>query len=611
MADTAFVSLYRRFRPGRFDEIRGQDHVVRALRSAVRDDRVSHAYLFSGPRGTGKTSSARILAKALNCEAPVDGEPCGTCTSCVEITQGNSLNVHELDAASNNGVDAMRDLVAHASLGTPGRWKVYIVDEVHMLSTAAANALLKTLEEPPSHVVFVLATTDPQKVPPTIRSRTQHLEFRLLGSETLHGLLESVNADAGLNLDEEALEAAVRRGRGSARDALSALDQVAAAGSADAARPELAEVLNALADGDVSQVLVALSALLAGGWGPQQLATELIDDLRQVFLAALAPELCAVSGSSLERFRSLAETMGLARVVRSMEILGHALVDMREAPDAQVVLEIAVVRAVRPDLDSGMEALSERVSVLERSRSGAAAFPRPDAAGEHAAPAAPIARGSSPSASEPAAASRPAGDVGKRPSIGAVRRNQQAAGTAPTAVAPVPPAAEPPSPEPAPAAAVTAPATGTRTVGAVDRDSLTEAWGDGILRALPARAKALYSAGRFVAVDATGAHFALPNAAHRDRCAELIPTVEAALAAHFGTQVTLVLDVDDAAAPAGGAVTQPTPSRRGGDEGRDSDVEEVDPAEFLDHAPDAGADQESAAEARLLDAFPGASEVTG
>ena len=610
MADAPFVSLYRRFRPGRFDEIRGQDHVVRALRSAVRDDRVSHAYLFSGPRGTGKTSSARILAKALNCEAPVDGEPCGTCTSCVEITQGNSLNVHELDAASNNGVDAMRDLVAHASLGTPGRWKVYIVDEVHMLSTAAANALLKTLEEPPSHVVFVLATTDPQKVPPTIRSRTQHLEFRLLGSETLHGLLESVNADAGLNLDEEALEAAVRRGRGSARDALSALDQVAAAGSADAARPELAEVLNALADGDVSQVLVALSALLAGGWGPQQLATELIDDLRQVFLAALAPELCAVSGSSLERFRSLAETMGLARVVRSMEILGHALVDMREAPDAQVVLEIAVVRAVRPDLDSGVEALSERVSVLERSRSGAAAFPRPDAAGEPAAPAAPVARGSSPSASEPAAASRPAGDVGKRPSIGAVRRNQQA-GTALTAVAPDPPTPEPPSPEPAPAAAVSAPATGTHTVGPVDRDSLTEAWGDGILRALPARAKALYSAGRFVAVDATGAHFALPNAAHRDRCAELIPTVEAALAAHFGTQVTLVLDVDDAAPPAGGAVTQPTASRRGGDEGRDLDVEEVDPAEFLDHAPDAGADQESAAEARLLDAFPGASEVTG
>src|ERR1700691_6386922 len=205
MTDVPFVSLYRRFRPGRFDELRGQDHVVRALQSAVRDDRVSHAYLFSGPRGTAKTSSARILAKALNCAAPVDGEPCGVCTSCTEITQGTSLDVHELDAASNNGVDSMRDLVAHAGLGTPGRWKVYIVDEVHMLSTAAANALLKTLEEPPSHVVFVLATTDPQKGLPTIRSRTQHFEFRLLGPETLGDLLSDVRRQAHLDVPDEAL----------------------------------------------------------------------------------------------------------------------------------------------------------------------------------------------------------------------------------------------------------------------------------------------------------------------------------------------------------------------------------------------------------------------
>jgi DNA polymerase-3 subunit gamma/tau len=620
MAETPFVSLYRRFRPGRFDEIRGQDHVVRALRSAVRDDRVSHAYLFSGPRGTGKTSSARILAKALNCEAPVDGEPCGACTSCIEITQGSSLNVHELDAASNNGVDAMRDLVAHAGLGTPGRWKVYIVDEVHMLSTAAANALLKTLEEPPSHVVFVLATTDPQKVPPTIRSRTQHLEFRLLGAQTLHDLLESVNAEAGLHLDEVALEAAVRRGRGSARDALSALDQVVASGSADAARPELVRVLDALADGDVSAVLVALSALLAGGWGPQQLATELIDDLRQVFLAPLAPELCAVSGSSLERFAGLAETMGLARVVRSMELLGNALVDMREAPDAQVVLEIAVVRAVRPDLDSGMEALSERVSVLERSLSGAAAFPRPDALPTRGAPTAGGSPASTavptPSPTSETPAARPAGEVSRRPSIGAVRRSQKAAAassedeSAPTARPPDTSEPEPePEPRPAPGGAANDEKPPAAAATTVDRDSLTEAWGDGILRALPARAKALYSAGRFVSVDGQGAHFALPNAAHRDRCAELVPAVEAALTTHFGSPVSLVLDVDDATPPGGTAPAAAAP-RGAGDPGH-ADIEEVDPAEFADQAAADAPDDASAAEARLLEAFPGASEVAG
>ena len=625
MVDAPFVSLYRRFRPGRFDELRGQDHVVRALRSAVRDDRVSHAYLFSGPRGTGKTSSARILAKALNCETPVDGEPCGVCTSCTEITQGSSLNVHELDAASNNGVDAMRDLVAHAGLGTPGRWKVYIVDEVHMLSTAAANALLKTLEEPPSHVVFVLATTDPQKVPPTIRSRTQHLEFRLLGAETLHDLLESVNQEAGLHVDGEALEAAVRRGRGSARDALSALDQVVASGSADAARPELAEVLEALAGGDVSSVLVALSALLAGGWGPQQLATELIDDLRQVFLAALAPELCTVSGPSLERFRGLAEVMGLARVVRSMEILGHALVDMREAPDAQVVLEIAAVRAVRPDLDSGAEALSERVSVLERSMSGAAAFPRPGAPAQRgSSPGSDVTGSASPTPSAPdtPAAARPPEEVARRPSIGAVRRSKEAIDATPAAkvTAPAAAAADPEPARGAPAPAPNAPEAGGAKAGAaeprrhLDRDSLTEAWGDGILQSLPARAKARYASGRFVSVDDHGVHFALPNPAHRDQCAEQQAVVEAALTTHFGTKITLVLDIDEGAAPpAPRSGSSPATSGRSGTAPPDlappgDDVEDVDPHELME---DASTDQASDAEARLFQAFPGASEVAG
>jgi DNA polymerase III subunit gamma/tau len=602
MADDPFVSLYRRFRPGRFDELRGQDHVVRALQSAVRDDRVSHAYLFSGPRGTGKTSSARILAKALNCAASVDGEPCGVCASCTEITQGTSLDVHELDAASNNGVDAMRDLVAHAALGTPGRWKVYIIDEVHMLSNAAANALLKTLEEPPGHVVFVLATTDPQKVPDTIRSRTQHLEFRLIGAETLHALLESVRAQAGLKVDEESVEAAVRRGRGSARDALSALDQVVASGTSDSARPELSTVLAAVGQGVVADVLVSLSTLLAGGWGPQQLATELVDDLRQVFLAALAPELCAVSGPARAAFTTLAESMGLARVVRSMEILGRALIDMRDAPDAQVVLEIAIVRATRPDLDSGIEALTERVAALERSMASGGSAGR---ALGHAETAPPAPR---PEPTAPSQASAPApADVARRPSVGAVLRRQQAA---PDAAAPAPtgtPSGAPPDGATTPPTRVEQGAARTGAGPGIDRDTLTQAWGDSVLRNLPARIKAVFSAGRFVAADEKGAQFALPNAAHRDRCAESASQVEAALTAHFGAKVTLLLVVD------GDSPGSPpeAPVRRGAPPSPDNgaaEFEEEDPADFIPASGDETAHL-SAAEARLLEAFPGTSEV--
>jgi DNA polymerase III subunit gamma/tau len=616
MADAPFVSLYRRFRPGRFDELRGQDHVVRALRSAVRDDRVSHAYLFSGPRGTGKTSSARILAKALNCEAPVEGEPCDRCLSCTEITQGNSLNVHELDAATNNGVDAMRDLVAHAGLGTPGRWKVYIIDEVHMLSTPASNALLKTLEEPPLHVVFVLATTDPQKVSPTIRSRTQHLEFRLLGAETLSDLLESVRAEAGLEVDDESVQVAVRRARGSARDALSALDQVVASGSSDAARPELSSVMAALSESDVSEVLITVSTLLAGGWGPQQLATELIDDLRQVFLAALAPDLCAVAGPSRQRFTSLAETMGLPRVVRSMEILGHAIIDMRDAPDAQVVLEIALVRSSRPDLDTGIEALSERVSVLEHQAAAAGPAPARLAEREVVPPAQAQPPQAGPQPSPPASGPPPSpAEVGRRPSIGAVIRGQDRPGAAGEAdpgverhdvqdgVDSSASSAPPPEAPPAPA-----PATTPQRV--VDRDSLTAAWGDGVLRDLPLRVKARFSAGRFVAADAEGAQFALPNEAHRTGCIDLVPEVEEALARHFGTPVRLVLVVDGPGgrAPVAAGPHPPRPESPVVDDS-DDDIEEVDPGDLLEES-EGGADEESAAKARLLEAFPGASEVT-
>jgi DNA polymerase-3 subunit gamma/tau len=572
MSEEPFVSLYRRFRPGRFGELRGQPHVVLALQSAVRDGHVAHAYLFSGPRGTGKTSTARILAKALNCANPLDGEPCGVCPSCVEITRGTSLDVHELDAASNNGVDAMRDLIAHAALGTPGRWKVYIVDEVHMLSNAAANALLKTLEEPPGHVIFVLATTDPQKVPATIRSRTQHFEFRLLGTDTLAGLVHDVNEAAGLSLDEGALSVAVRRGRGSARDALSALDQVAASGSADDARPELAEVVESVAEEDAARALVAVAALHESGWGPQQLAAELVDDLRQAFLVALAPELATAGGAEKERLAAQADRLGLARLVRAMEVLGRAQVDMRDAPDARVVLEVALVRLARPDLDDSAGALADRVARLERVQ----AAPRP------AAPA-----------PAPAPPPAPAGDPRAMPSIGALRRQRAAAdpeaAPAPPPADPPPPAAAPPSPAPPPAGAPAAPAGGLP-----ERDVLVQAWGDHILRTLPARAKVLFAAGRFVASEDGAVLFALPNAAHRDRCAEVRPVVEEALSAHFGVAVPLRLVVDSP----GPAPARPAPSTA-----ELADDDDFDPTDEGDPGP--------VAEARLLEAFPGAEEVSG
>ncbi len=444
--DTPYQSLYRRFRPSTFAEVRGQDHVVLALRNAVRDARVAHAYLFSGPRGTGKTSTARILAKALNCTDLTDGEPCGVCVSCVEITKGTSLDVHELDAASNNGVEAMRDLVSRAALGTPGRQKVYIVDEVHMLSTAASNALLKTLEEPPAHVVFVLATTDPQKVLPTIRSRTQHFEFRLLGPETLGELLDQVRRDAHLEVPDEAIDLAVRRGRGSARDALSVLDQVAASETVDDDLPELGEVVEALADRDVGRALVAVAHLTSAGFGPQQLAGDLVDHLRQGFLGLVAPDLVAVSGAERRAVVEQADRLGLAALVRAMEVLGNAQVAMRDAPDPRVNLEVALVRLAHPEADESPEALLVRIERLEAGRQ---AVPTGAPQGGEP-PAAPVSGQAPPPtpATAPVEAG-PGGSGQRRRTVGAVKR-QAAPPASSGSTATRPPAAPGPAGRPDP-----------------------------------------------------------------------------------------------------------------------------------------------------------------
>jgi DNA polymerase-3 subunit gamma/tau len=597
----AYQSLYRRFRPQRFSEVRGQEHVTAALRNAVAHGTVAHAYLFSGPRGTGKTSTARILAKALNCAAPADGEPCGACPSCEQVTAGTSLDVHELDAASHSGVEAMRELVARASLGTPGRWKVYIVDEVHMLSTAAANAMLKTLEEPPGHVVFVLATTDPQKVLPTIRSRTQHFEFRLLAPEVLTALVREVVEQAGLALGDDAVSAVVRRGRGSARDALSALDQVAAAGGLGPDTAGVSEVAEALAERDPGRALVAVGEALQAGLEPRRLLAELLAHLRDGFLATMAPSL--VDAASAERAAAQARRLGPAALVRAIEVLGQAELEMRDALDPRITLEVALVRLAHPEADDTTAALAERLERLERrlaereharSDEAAPAPPRrvPEApAPPRRVPEAPAPPRRVPEAPGPSAEpSRPPRDGvdAARAALGAYRR---ARGTA------SPPGGggghaaqrrdedDPEAPSP--------PGDPARDASLPSRDELVTAWGDTVLRSLSGRARALYAAGRFLAVEDGAAVFALPTEVHRTHCEGCRADVEAALSAHFGTAVPLRLVVDPGPPPIG-----------------DHDpFGAADPFEDLDPTAPADPEPTRSVVERLLSVFPGATEL--